>query len=289
MTGFFAPMVKTKTGQKPLKIIAATSMTIFSLFACFMGTFAWFNAVRAQNSQTDGFSVSGGSNIDILSCYAVRYDGNNGAVAIDISDGTRSIEMSEYDYIFTDRNVNTPLFLRMEITGFDDTKDLSVTIPCSGGYKNGSNQISPYLSNVVCAKFMYGLKQGNSLVVDDAHWTESEIYGGSAVTSYQGMISNASTVSGTPFVEGSSKSSSISLSIDAADVFDENYIVTRQNAQGVDVDAVVVYVVLDYYVTNSVNLVTDYINSYDNGEVQHSALFSEDIQSILVSNEGSGS
>ena len=41
-----------------LKIAAATSMTIFSLLACFMGAYAWFNNTRTNSKQSDDFSVS---------------------------------------------------------------------------------------------------------------------------------------------------------------------------------------------------------------------------------------
>ena len=40
-----------KSGNKMIKIISATAMTIFSLFAAFMGTMAWF--VTTQDSQND--------------------------------------------------------------------------------------------------------------------------------------------------------------------------------------------------------------------------------------------
>ncbi len=44
-----------RLNSKPLKIIAATSVTIFSLFACFVGSIAWFQSVR--NIKNDASSM----------------------------------------------------------------------------------------------------------------------------------------------------------------------------------------------------------------------------------------
>lgn len=279
-------MAKRVANKNMIKIIAATSMVVFSLGACFAGTYAWFNMMTTHNSAFDGFSIVGTSNIEILSCYAVRYDGTTGAIAINLTDGSQSIAMSEYDSIFTDRNVNTPLFLRMEIAGFESDKDLAITIPCSGAYKNNDNEIEPYLSNVVCAKLMYGLKEGGSIVVDDHTWSGDSVSNSDVIASYRGMHDNAADVEGTPFVVSGVKSSSLSLTLNAGDVFDPDFILSRTNSKGDDVDTVVVFIALDYYVTNSVNLVSQYIASYTG---DHDLIFEGDIQTIAISNGGSAS
>ena len=46
--------------------------------------------------------------------------------------------MSEYDSIFKDKNVNTPLFLRIEIIDYIKTKNLTISVPSNGTYKTGS-------------------------------------------------------------------------------------------------------------------------------------------------------
>ena len=283
------------SSKTALKIVSATCMTIFSLLSTFMGTAAWFESVRVRDSQSNSFSIQGGSSIDILSCYAVRYDGTNEAIAFDVLHGNASIIMSEYDYIFTDRNVNTPLFLRMEIAGYDDTRDLTVTVPCTGAYMNSEeNTIYPYLSNVVCAKFLYGLKSGNTIAVDDNHWSAVSVTGSSVTASYKGMLAQAADFTGEPYVLSQGKRNSITLTLDADEVFDDDFIVQRTNAKGETVDAVVVFLALDYYVYvdneepgNSVNLVSDYIESY-NGAL-HSFSFQSDINSITLDNGGNES
>lgn len=42
-----------------LKIIALTSVNIFSLFALFLGTMSWFSAMRQSKAAGDGFEVVG--------------------------------------------------------------------------------------------------------------------------------------------------------------------------------------------------------------------------------------
>ena len=275
--------MKSGKNNKVLKLIGATAVSLFSLLSVFVATMAWF----AMNTKTDGsglnVGVVQGSDIQILSCYAVRYDGNYGAIAYDVSAGKAEITMSEYDYIFTDRNVNTPLFLRMEVTNFKTDGDLVVTIPCSGSYKT-DNKVDPYLSNVISAKFLYGLDRGNGLEVDNYTWSGDSAHTAAVVSSYQGMLAHAADLVGTPFVHNGTKDDSITLTLPAASVFSNDFIIQKDDGAGHTIDVAVVYVELDYHVTNTVNLVTEYLTSYN--ETEHSVAFSSDIDIITLINEG---
>ena len=273
---------RTKTN---LKIAGATSMCLFALTSLFTGTIAWFSSNQSVSGSGMSVTVDPGSQLQILSCYAVRYDGNYGAIAIDVSSGNENITMSEYDYIFTDRNVNTPLFIRMEISGFDSTKDLTVNIPCSGSYKNG-NVVEPYLSNVVSAKFMRGIKVNGTVVPDANTWTGNNQTTAPVINSYNGMLAHAADDTGTPFVNGNSKVDSVTLTLNAAHIFDQNYIFTKQDANQNNINYVVAFVVLDYHVTNNVNLVTSYLDSYEGQGIDHSLSFTSDIQRMMLRNEG---
>lgn len=272
-------MKVSKRAKTNLKIAVATATCIFTLATAFTGTLAWFVASKSVSATGMSVTVNPGSRLRILSCYAVRYDGTNGAIAVDVSSGNASITMSEYDSIFTDRNVNTPLFLRMELANFDTTNDLKVTIPCTGSYKTDS-KIDPYLSNVVAAKFMTGLKTNEGIVVDNKTWTGNNVTTADVVASYQGMHDHAALSYGDPFVNGNTKQSVLTLTLDAEDAFDEDFIITKQDGT----EVVVVFVALDYYVTDTVNLVSSYVDSYNQGV--HSLAFESDINKITLGNGG---
>ena len=266
-----------------VKIVGATAISLFTLISAFSGTMAWFALNKEVSAPGMNVSVASSSNINIVSCYAVRYDGNYGAIAYDISDGNSSVTMSEYDYIFTDRNVNTPLFLRVELTNFNQNSDLTITIPCTGAYKNGT-VIEPNLSNVISAQFLTGLKSGSTISPDTYDWTGSEVHNADVVSAYQGMLAHASDNYGTPFVVGNTKSRSISLTLDSDVVFADGYVQTKQDAEDNDIDVVVVYIALDYHVTNTINLVTSYLDSYNGAD--HALSFDSDIHTIALDSGG---
>ena len=269
-------MKSGRKNNKSLKIVGATAVTLFSLVSVFAATIAWFALNTDVNGSGMSVTVANGSELSILHCYAVRYDGEKGAIAIDISSGGEEITMSEYDTIFTDRNVNTPLFLRMELSDFNQNDDITVTIPCTGSYKV-DGKIQPYLSNVVSAKFLYGLKSGNSVIADNYTWTGTDVSNENVLASYQGMLARSKDFSGTPFVDNNTKQNSISLTIDGDDIFNSTYIVHRE-----DKDVVVIYIALDYHVSGGDNLITDYLDSY-NGDT-HSLSFTSDISTITLDN-----
>ena len=279
--------MKRVLGKKNLKIIAASAMTIFSLFAVVTGAYSWFVSKMTFSQTGSNFGIYyDDSSITTLSCYAIKYDGVSGALAKKLINGQdNDVSMSEYDYILRDRNVNTPLFFRIEMTGFDVNKDLQITIPCSGSYLvNGQTYIDNKLSNVVCAKFSHGLLIDETLTPDTYILSGDKIEGGNAKTIYEGMRDNMRSEEGTPFVKNSSqKDSTIQLTIDHSELYQSGNISHRDaDGDGNLDDIVVIYLAFDYYVTNTTNLVEDYVLSYEGTGIDHSLSFQSDIGAMTL-------
>lgn len=270
-------MTKRNSKRKNTKIIAATSMAIFTLMVTLSAAYAWFTAATTISNSTNEFGVWGDTSaVAAKSVYFVKYDGVYGATATKLTTENHSLVMSEYDYIFRDRNVNTPLFLRVELEDYDRSKTLTVDVPCYGDYKTGNNvYVNNYLSNVICVKFSYGLQDGNNVVKDPYTFSGNTINGGNAQTVYEGMRDRAVSLTGYPFVTNASTGAKIrTVSIDIP----KNTIPTSFITDG----NVVVYLEFDYYVTDTVNLVESYISSYDTVVQEPNRIFSSDIETIVL-------
>lgn len=62
-----------KASKKSKKIIAATSVTIFSLFAFVTGAYAWFTSMMKYQSGVDGFKVNDPGDIEISSVKLIKF------------------------------------------------------------------------------------------------------------------------------------------------------------------------------------------------------------------------
>ena len=274
---------KTKTN---LRILAATAMSIFTLFVAVAGTFTWFLSKLTASGLGSNFAVfHNDSEVTTISCYAIRYDGVFGARATKITDGSQAVKMSEYDYILRDKNINTPMFLRIELSGFDTSKDLQVSIPSTGSYLvPNQTYIDNKLSNVIWAKFSYGLWINGALTPDTYVLSGDEITDANVKTIYEGMRDRASSLTGTAFVKSSTqKDNSISLELSHTNLYDPSNIVHRDiDDDGVLDDVVVVYVAIDYYDVGTTNLVEDYVESYDGSGVDYDLSFEADLGTMTL-------
>ena len=102
-------------------------------------TVAWIALNRRLDSQNQAMTIQAVSDVTTISCYALRYDGTLGAICYKIGEGTDEVldvEMTEFDRIFRDRSVNTPLIYIVELGNVPDEENfqISVKVPCMEKY-----------------------------------------------------------------------------------------------------------------------------------------------------------
>ena len=103
---------KKKLTSAIVSLSFAFLITVLSILFFTDYTLGWFSENKKVASNGFVIQTEKNSQVTTISTYAFRYDGMYGAICIPIEDNTE-IAMSEYDVIFTDKNVNTPLFFRV--------------------------------------------------------------------------------------------------------------------------------------------------------------------------------
>lgn len=257
-------------------IIAVSALIICALFAS--SVFAWISFNKKLNSNNMGMTIVDVSNVSALSCYALQYDGIYGAACRLINDHDQSIEqavpisMTEFDKIFRDRNVNTPLILRLEIANppEGESRYISVRVPCNQKYikndstaSNGSNdyvvsrdgstyEIQKCISNVCHLKVGCELNVSDlSLVTPTATTTErkpnnvnifnSQIEAFSTITTgYRVAQFATATKSNGNYIEYS-KESTIEVKLYYSDYSDGIF-----EVEGSDEKHLILYIFFDY-------------------------------------------
>ncbi len=138
---------------------------------CVSASFAWMNVNKGIESRNIAITVEPVSDVTTISCYALRYDGSLGAVCYKIGEGpgeVLDVTMTEFDRIFRDRVVNTPLIYVLELGHVPNNAGnyISLKVPCtekfilpSGGvatndYTDTGAQfaIQDYISNIISVK-----------------------------------------------------------------------------------------------------------------------------------------
>ena len=155
-------------GKRSIIITILTAVVALSLS---LTVFAWVAVNNSIRSENQAMTITPVSDVQTIDCYALRYDGSLGAICYSIGDGegqVLAVEMTEFDRIFRDRSVNTPLIYVVELANVPDTAGyyISVRVPCHRDYisVNGSTvnsytsqdgvsySIMNYISNIVSLK-----------------------------------------------------------------------------------------------------------------------------------------
>ncbi len=116
--------------------------SVIALLACLIlavaGTFAWKAMNKRLESANMKMTVQPVSDVTTISCYALRYDGTFGAVCFKIGEDAANgevlnVPMTEFDRIFRDRVVNTPLIYVLELGKVPNNSgsSISIKVPCT--------------------------------------------------------------------------------------------------------------------------------------------------------------
>ncbi len=143
-----------------------TGICLLVLFAiCAVSVGAWIYMRSTVDNTGININIEPTSTITTIRCHALKYDGITGADCTLIDSEGIVLEMSEYDKIFLDRNVNTPLIFCVELEGVPATSSSAITvkIPCYQTLSDnvsdpmsyssvGADTILNYLSNVIVVR-----------------------------------------------------------------------------------------------------------------------------------------
>ena len=116
VTGFYFMKMLKGIKKSTGKIIAATTVVIFTLFATVFATYAWFNAALVTKMDNDEFEVvriSSGSNIESVNLIKFEYPINSSTHEYDYSRGKDGVvkRYTLVDGVFTDELGNTTTVL----------------------------------------------------------------------------------------------------------------------------------------------------------------------------------
>ncbi len=152
-----------------IRSIAVSALLILLILVS--GTYAWTAANKQAESRNMAMTIQAVSDVTTISCYALRYDGSLGAICYKIGEGNGEVldvPMTEFDRIFRDRIVNTPLIYVLELGKVPNTASGAITIkvPCLQPFIQKANgdlvnqmtddgtrfAIRDYISNVISVK-----------------------------------------------------------------------------------------------------------------------------------------
>ena len=97
-----------------LKLVLATSLVIFNLFVCFVGTYAWY--VSRKQNDVSAMQVQMYTHELDLDYKIYKYSEEEKTI-VDATNYQDALTMQKYDSIINSRNVNTSIVIEFFISG----------------------------------------------------------------------------------------------------------------------------------------------------------------------------
>ncbi|GEM_PF-5283916 len=151
-------------------ILAAAAVII----ALSSGTYAWLKQNAAVSSSGLPYLLDDSRGISIQNVEIYKRDGKEGARLVTEAD---RIDMTEYDTIFTDRNVDTPIIYRIILDPVPAGRDIKWTVQCLEVSRSWTDtgtaegKMKQYYSNISAIKIGTGTAELNALTEPEAVYT----------------------------------------------------------------------------------------------------------------------
>lgn len=282
--------MKNKMIKSLLSLLLTTILCFAVIIAYSSMSHAWYSDNKDTTVTGYSVKVKTFSQMSTLSCYSLHFDGIYNAICEEITDENNNITMSEYDKIFSDRNINTPLILRLTVAGVpgNDGDFIKINIPCTSEYKDSEGKVITSLSNVVKAYVGCGLYNQETQLVDtpDEYTpvptkTTKEPDNIAIFEGVRDAIRKAHAYREDSFIDitNETKSNEITIKLEYNEYKD--FIYTDVIGEGnVETNCLVFYIIFDYVD----DLINDYIDSHTdaNGSLDSIISFTSDIGTIYV-------
>lgn len=165
-----------------LKTLVPVILAACLLFVCVLAygkiAYGWFSQNKVVEANSFQVSLKAINGIDLGEYYIFKRTGaEEGALNVT---NENSIVMTEFDTVFTDKNVNTPIIVKICIKQYpSDLSDICINLFSEDNFLDSDNKIGNYLSNLIRVSAMVG---NPTLDAYDEDEEPESIY--SEVTSY---------------------------------------------------------------------------------------------------------
>ena len=262
------------------RIIFLSIGIFLTLSLSILATYAWITSNKNVSGSGIDVNVKPASSITSTSCYALKYDGITKASFVQLGDSDTDITMSEYDTIFKDRNVNTPLIIRLVLLVpkgliLNQNNCISLKFPCSDTYKE-NNKVINELSNVAIVKCGCGLT--SSKTKDPYH---NLVDASNRVELFNGAVEALDTANTATanFFNGSGSSKTKASQAELKLYYSDYSMYIPDNVNEVENIEIIINIEINYDST----LIKEYTDSY--GSAEANSDFTADIGTIYIDME----